>query len=464
MQQNISPPSAPGVYLMKNALEEVIYVGKAKDLKKRVASYFHSKKLDGKAMKLVESTASVDFIITNNETEALILESNFIKKFKGKYNVELKESYRYPFVKITNEEFPRIEVVRAPKKSIQNAKNAFGPFVDGSARKRMIGLVEKNFSLRTCKKLPKRACLKFYMGQCSAPCIKNISKEDYAKNVEKAKKFFSGKRAELLHELEKEMKELAGKRNFELAIQKRDAMFSISGEAQRQFVEKFSSKNTDYIAAKKTFEGFAITLFEFRHGTLHGKKSFNFNSRLVGKDILEDFLQNYYLQTHPPNEIVLSELPKNFSEIAQTLSDISNSTVELTSPKSGEKKKILEMAEKNLEYSINPQNSPLVALKNALFLPATPKIIECFDVSHLGGTNTTASMVSFLDGKPNKAQYRRFKIRTVKGIDDYASMQEVVGRRYTRQNLEKQKLPDQILIDGGKGQLSAAIKIILELC
>ncbi|MBI2598598.1 MAG: GIY-YIG nuclease family protein, partial [Candidatus Diapherotrites archaeon] len=175
MIESISAPSAPGVYLMKNDSGEVIYVGKAKDIKKRVFSYFHNKKLDDKTLKLVQSVSSIDYIITYNETEALILESNLIKKFKGRYNVELKESYRYPFVKITGEDFPKIEVVRAPKKSIKNAKNVFGPFVDATGRKKMIDLVEKNFRLRTCKKLPKKACLKFYLGQCSAPCIGNIS-------------------------------------------------------------------------------------------------------------------------------------------------------------------------------------------------------------------------------------------------------------------------------------------------
>ncbi len=463
MSKNFDPPSAPGVYLMKDGAGKIIYVGKAKDLKKRVGSYFHNKKLDDKTLGLVGEVESMDFIITNNDTEALILESNLIKKFQGKYNVELRLSYRYPFVKITNEAFPRIEVVRGPKDSVGKAKNVFGPFVDGTARKKMIEFVEKTFKIRTCRTMPKRACLKFYMGQCTAPCIGNISKEEYAKNVEKAVQFFSGKKGELLSELEKEMKQFSDKRLFELAIEKRDALFAVSGTAQKQSVERFSSKDQDFISFHKTPEGFHIALFNYRRGTLHGKKSFNFASPLVGADILEDFLLNFYAQVRPPNEIVLQEMPNNSIEIQDTLSKTAGYNVLLTVPQKGEKRKILALVEKNLDYSMNPKNDPLVELKNALFLPVLPRVIECFDVSHLGGKNTVASMVSFLEGKPNKAQYRQFRIRLSEGGDDYAAMQEVVGRRYGKLKFEKEKMPDLVLIDGGKGQLSAAQKIIHEL-
>ena len=190
MLDRIEAPHAPGVYMFKDGTGRVIYVGKAKDLKKRVSSYFYNKKLEGKTLRLVEGVKSLDFVITNNETEALILESNLIKKFQSKYNVDLRGSYRYPFVKITDEAFPRIEVVRQPKKNVEGSKNVFGPFVDASARSRMVGLVEKSFKIRTCRKLPRRACLKYYMGHCLAPCIGNISREDYSRNVSKAKKFF----------------------------------------------------------------------------------------------------------------------------------------------------------------------------------------------------------------------------------------------------------------------------------
>lgn len=456
-------PHAPGVYLFKDGTGRVIYVGKAKDLKKRVSSYFYNKKLEGKTMRLVETIQAVDFVITNNESEALILESNLIKKFQSKYNVDLRASYRYPFVRITEEVFPKIEVVRAPKKNVEGSKNVFGPFVDASARKRMVELVEKSFKIRTCKKLPPRACLKFYMGHCLAPCIGNISQEDYAKNVEKAKRFFAGERVELATELETEMKDLASKRLFELAIIKRDALKAISGEPEKQMVDVFTSKNRDFIAWRKTSESFSIQLFNFRRGTLYGKKSFVFRSGLVEKDILEDFFQNYYSEHRPPNEIVLRELPATAQEIELSLSELAGHAVKLVVPLRGENKRILDLVEKNLDFSAGPAKNPLEEIKNALFLPSIPSIIECFDVSHLGGSDTTASMVSFLGGKPNKAQYRQFKIRKVRGIDDYAAMQEVVGRRYKRVIAENLPLPDLVLIDGGKGQVSAAMSVLKDL-
>ena len=463
MLPQINAPHAPGVYLFKDGTGRIIYVGKAKDLKKRVSSYFYNKKLEGKTMRLVEAVHAVDFVITNNETEALILESNLIKKFQSKYNVDLRGSYRYPFVKITEEAFPRIEVVRAPKKNVEGSKNVFGPFVDASARKRMVELVEKSFKIRTCGKLPNRACLRYYMGHCLAPCIGNISEEDYGKNVEKAKKFFSGERKELTNELETEMKDLASKRLFELAILKRDALKAISSEPEKQMVDVFTSKNRDFIACRKTSESFSIQLFNFRRGTLYGKKSFVFRSGLVEKDILEDFFLNYYSEHKPPHEIVLQELPQNADEIENSLSELAGHAVHLVVPVRGENKRILELVEKNLDFSAGPSKNPLEEIKNALFLPTVPRLIECFDVSHLGGSDTTASMVSFLEGKPNKAQYRQFKIRKVRGIDDYAAMQEVVGRRYKRVLAEKLPIPDLILIDGGKGQLSAVLSVLKDL-
>ncbi|MBI2597912.1 MAG: excinuclease ABC subunit C, partial [Candidatus Diapherotrites archaeon] len=275
--------------------------------------------------------------------------------------------------------------------------------------------------------------------------------------------YFLGNRKELVFELESEMKELSAKRQFELAIQKRDAIFSIQGHGQKQVIEKFTKKNADYIAFAKLGGSFSMQLFEFRKGTLLSKKSFNFNSEIVEKDILEDFLQNYYSENKAPDEIVLQEMPKNFKEIEQTISSISGRQIRIIVPKAGKKKKILGLVQKNLSFALNPQNDPLIGLKNTLLLSSVPRVIECFDVSHLGGTNTTASMVSFLDGKPNKSQYRRFGIKTVEWIDDFAAMQEVVGRRYRRLKEEGQKMPDLILVDGGKGQLSAAQKVLEEL-
>ena len=456
-------PHSPGVYLMKDALATVIYVGKAKDLKNRISSYFNNKKHDSKTMQLVEQIADIEFIITSNETEALILESNLIKKFKGKYNVDLKDSYRYPYVKVTNEPFSKIVVVREPKKNLDPKDLVFGPFVDGSARHTMIDMVEKTFRIRTCKTLPKKACLKFYMGQCTAPCIQNVSREEYAVQVEKAADFFSGKRETLISILEEEMKLLAKSQNFELALQKREAIETLKGKMEKQVVDTFKNKNQDFIAFKKTEDGVRLLVLPFRRGTLLGKKLFSFDSKLVSTDIVEDFLLEYYSQNVPPHEIVLSEPIARADEIMIVLSDSAGYPVAVRWNPSADAKRMLDIAKKNLEYALNPTADPLVELKTRLFLPKTPKRIECFDISHMGGSETVASMVVFENGKPNKANYRKFRILTAQPGDDYAAMFEVLDRRYGGSLSKDLPLPDLVVVDGGKGQLSTALMVFRKM-
>jgi len=453
-------PHAPGVYVMKDSRGTVIYVGKAKDLKNRIRNYFVNKKLDSKTLKLVEQVADVEFILTSNETEALILESNLIKKFKGKYNVELKDSYRYPFVQITNEEFPRIIVVRAPKKNFKQSDRVFGPFVDGQARHQMIDLVEKAFQLRTCKKLPLQACLKYYLGQCTAPCIGRATMEEYALQVQKAVDFFSGNREELIGKLEAEMLDLSKKRLFELALQKRDAIASLSGRKETQVVETFRRKDQDFLAVAKTPSGIKILVLPFRRGTLLGKQVFSFESKLVSTDILEDFLLEYYGQNQPPHEIVVRQIVSRFVEIEKILSDASGHSVSIKTKVSGDAKAKLEIAEKNLLYALNPTSDPLSELQNRLVLPQKPVRLECFDISHFAGNQTVASMVVFENGKPNKSNYRRFLIQTASRGDDYAAMSEVVLRRYTGSLSKDLPKPDLIVLDGGKGQLSVGLQVL----
>ncbi len=456
-------PHAPGVYLMKDTSKTVIYVGKAKDLKNRIRSYFTNKHHDTKTLQLVEQVVDVEFIITSNETEALVLESNLIKKYKGKYNVALRDSYKYPFVKITNDPFPKIIVVREPKSNISASNRVFGPFVDGSARHQMIDLVEKAFKIRTCKTLPKKACLKYYMGQCTAPCIKKVSKEEYEKQVEKAVDFFSGKRDVLISELETEMKELAKKQQFELALSKRQAIESLLGKVEKQVVDTFKTKDQDFIAIRKTDQGVKLLLLPVRRGTLLGKKVFSFDSKLVSTDIVEDFLLEYYSSNKPPHEIVLSEPVNQSDEIVNVLSDAAGYAVSIRSNPTADTKRMLDIATKNLEYALNPTSDPLVELKNRLFLPKIPNRIECFDISHFGGTDTVASMVVFENGKPNRSSYRRFKIATAAPGDDYAAMFEVIDRRYGGSLSKDLPLPDLVVVDGGKGQLSSALDALHKL-
>jgi excinuclease ABC subunit C len=459
MEKNIPP--APGVYLFKNDTGKVIYIGKAKDLKKRVSSYFTNKKHDKKTMNLVEEIKSTEFIVTNNETEALILESNLIKKFKGKYNVELRDNYRYPFIQLTNEKFPRFIVTRASKNSIKKTTNTWGPFVDAHARKKTIELLEKTFNLRTCKTLPKKACLKYYINQCSAPCIGNISPEKYHESVQNAIDFFDGKKTMLVKALEKEMNNFANKKMFEQAIQKRNAIRNIKESAkEKQAVDVFAKKNKDFIAWKKNPKGMTLVLLSFRKGTLLGKKVFEFNSQLVEDNIIEDFLINHYSEHAPPKKIVCNKKIFNKNAITKQISDAHCLPVELSDTPTAEEKRFTNLAEKNLSFEINPKENTLLELQSELSLPFYPELIEAFDISHLGGTGTTASMVSFLNGVPLKTGYRRFRIRTAKDGDDFAAMQEVIGRRYTKVIKENLKKPDLVLVDGGKPQVSAAKKVL----
>ncbi|MFH0955178.1 MAG: excinuclease ABC subunit UvrC [Candidatus Micrarchaeota archaeon] len=456
----LSAPHSPGVYLMKDRDGTVIYVGKAKDIKKRMGQYFGGRPLDTKTEQLVSFVRNVEFIITNNETEALILESNLIKKFKAKYNIDLRDSYRYPFVQITSEKFPRIIVVRRPKKNVQNQKFVYGPFVDAVARKNMISTVEKIFKIRTCHPLPKKACIKYFIDQCTAPCIGKASAEEYQKQVQKAKEFFEGKKEVLTEHLKTEMQELAKKRLFELAIQKRDLLYNLERQTERQNVDTFAKKDQDVIVYHKSANKFSVMVFPFRRGTLLGKKEFNFGTGLVDEDIVQDFVLNYYSEQKPPHEIVFEKkfvAKEQLDEMKSELSKLAGHKIEFVFSPKGEKKQVLLMAKKNLEYALNPQNNPLLELKNKLLLPKLPLRIECFDISHLGGEDTTASMVSFSNGKPDFSNYRHFRIKTVEGISDFDAMKEVIQRRYGGSLAWDTPLPDLVVVDGGKPQLSAAL-------
>lgn len=450
------PPQSPGVYLMKDASGTVIYVGKAKELKNRVSSYFVNKAHDTKTLAMVEKIVSIDYILTHNETEALILESNLIKKFKSKYNIDLKDSYRYPFVRLTKDAFPRIEVIRAGKEQIKETQDVFGPFVDGSARKRMIELVEKHFKLRTCHVLPKKACLKYYIGQCSAPCIGNISKEDYAKSVEKTRKFFRGEREELMQELNVEMKEFSEKKLYELALERRKAIEDLGQRKERQVMEQFKTINEDYVAVVKSPTRVVITVLQFRRGTLLGKKEMVFETSLVGTDILADFLLNFYERAPFPQKIVIPFQLESPEEITGELSKRAGHAVVLDVPKSGEKKRVLELALKNAQYKMEGVGTASAELKEVLHLKEEPKRIECVDISHLGGTEVVASFVSFLNEKPDKSHYKRFKVK-IDTNDDFAAMKEVVKRKFSHGFDDTWPKPDLVIIDGGKGQLGAAL-------
>jgi len=453
-------PSNAGCYIYKDASGKVIYVGKAKNLKKRVSSYFLKKDHDNKTSALVTNISSVDFIITSNELEALILENTLIKKHMPKYNIDLKSGQRYAYIQLTKETFPRLLTLR--EKPSGKDENVFGPFVSGQNRVETIRFLNKQFKLRTCKRLPKKACVRYHIGYCSAPCVNNISKEEYSKVMATVKKILSGKSQEHLPELKKEMESYSKSQDFEKALSLRDQILAIEYLAEKQNMERQVNFDQDVINYDIRENVAYILLFNIDKGLLVNKKEFSFDVSLVDISVLDDFLIKYY-SSNPkviPKEIIVSE--KVSKTTVDFLKSLSQKNIIVTIPKIGEKKQLLDLCFKNIEITFFRNISKVEALKEKLKLNKVPHVIECFDISHLSGTLTVGSMVSFRDGAPDKSNYRKFRIKTLDKdkIDDFKAIGEVVRRRYSNPSMP---LPDLIVIDGGKGQLSSAVAVLKDL-
>ena len=442
-------PHTPGCYLFSEAGGTIIYIGKAKDLKKRVTSYFQKKDHDQKTKNLVALIVSVDLMFTHTETEALLLENNLIKKHQPKYNIDLKDAKRYASIEITKEMFPRIGIARQMKRE---DATYFGPFVSAAERDAILRVIKRVFSLRSCKKLPRRACLRYHLKSCSAPCVGAVSEEDYHLQVDRASALLRGKSGELLEQLRDEMAKYSGQQEFEKALILRNQIAAIEGLAQRQHVERPKESDQDVIAYTVAGDRVYLMVFSVEKGLLSGKQEYSFDHH---DDFFEEFLVLYYADRIPPQELII---PCEVSEgMAGYLSERKGRSVLVTVPKIGEKKKLVELVEKNIGHAFMKNELKVKDLQVSLSLEQTPEIIECFDISHLSGTSMVGSMVRFRDGAPDKKNYRRFKIRTVEGIDDFASIAEIVKRRYHRLIEEKATFPDLIIIDGGKGQLAAAL-------
>ncbi|MBN2880851.1 excinuclease ABC subunit C [Candidatus Woesearchaeota archaeon] len=445
-------PHEPGCYLYKDSSDRIIYVGKAKDLQKRVSSYFNKKDLDPKTSALVSNIYSFDFIVTSNEVEAFLLENTLIKKYYPKYNIDLKDSKRYAYIELTSEEFPRFVLSRT------GIGNVFGPFVSGEERNNLLTLVNKTFKLRTCKKLPSKACLRYHIGICSAPCITEISLQSYLEDVASAKKVLNGNTKELIVELTSKMKSFSNSGEFEQALKLRNQITALENLSSKQNVERSRTYDEDVINYLVHDDRVFLIVFKVYKGTLSKKEEFSFE---YSEEFFEEFLSRYYSSNSVPKEIIV---PVTLSDsFVEFLSSVRGSKVICTKPERGEKKNLLSLVLKNIELSVIGDIQKLERLKEVLELSSTPYVLECFDISHLSGTSTVGSMAQFVNGKPNKSGYRRFKIRTVSGIDDFASIAEVVSRRYKKLLVENLKFPDLIVIDGGKGQLAAALKELHKL-
>jgi excinuclease ABC subunit C len=460
-------PNKPGCYLYKDKFKNIIYIGKAKNLKKRVSSYFLKKDLDIKTKLLVENIEYIDYIITNNEIEALLLENNLIKKHTPKYNIDLKDSSGYAYLKLTNEKYPRLVIYRGKKDS----KNVFGPFINSEYRRIIQKFINKNFKLRTCKKLPKRACVRYHLNHCLAPCINKISEEEYNENIKQVKSILKGKTKEVLKDLNYKLNKNIETKNFESAIFLRDKIKAIKYLEEKQIAERKDKYNEDIINYIKKNNKLYFMIFNVDKGILINKKEYTIDTNSLEsitkentEDYLDDFIIKYYSNNKSkiPNYLIL---PKKLNKITTTyLKKINNNKkVNIIVPQKGEKKILLDLVYKNIENKFLLNINILKNLKEELNLKYTPYIAECFDISHLGGTNIVASSVQFKDGKENKKEYRRYKLRTVKDNDDFASMREVINRRYSRLLKEHKGLPNLIIIDGGKGQLSIAQEVLRKL-
>jgi len=447
-------PNNPGCYLFKDDEDKILYIGKAKNIKKRVKSYFQKDILDPKTKNLVKNIDSVDVIVTDNEFEALILENNLVKKHQPKFNIDLKDAKSFAYIQLTKEDFARVLLSR---RKIGYGK-FYGPFVSAQERDYILHFLRKTFTLRTCKKMPKKPCLRYHIKLCNAPCIDLISKEEYSRKIENIKLILSGKTNKLLKKLDKEMNSASEMLDFEKAIMIRNQITAITHLTERQNMQRTKKYDEDILNYRIKDGKVYLMLFNIHKGTLVNKNEFVFDFH---DEFLEEFIVRYYSESTIPKEVII---PKVLSDATSTfLSKEKKSKVTITVPKRGEKKQLLSLVLKNIEIAFFSDTKKVDELKKKLLLQETPRVIECFDISHISGTSTVGSMVQFRNGKTDKSNYRRFKIRTVEGIDDYAAISEVVRRRYTRLKNEDETLPNLIVIDGGKGQLSSALEELEKL-
>lgn len=461
-------PKTPGVYIMKDSSGQILYIGKAKSLRHRVASYF-LKNRDIKTRTLMSKVDSIDHISTDNEFEALILENNLIKQWNPRYNISLKDGKSYPVIRITNEAFPKIFKTR---RIIEDGSEYFGPFPDVGSLDLYLELIQNLYPLRKCRgPLKKRAspCLYYHMNRCSAPCCGKISREEYHNHIISIKSLLSGETEELKTGLKRKMETAVAKLDFEEAAHIRDSLEAIKVIEEKQTVQDFNMEKRDYIAFSGKENLCVFTVFQMRDGKLSGKHTFRTEFYSSEEEALAEFLLRYYETTTLPDSLFIEKAsaPELIHRFFRQ--ELGRDT-EILHPAEKRDKSILRLAKENGNQDLEKRLflrrgfEALKDLQKALNLPSPPLRIEGFDISHLSGKYTVASMVSFLEGMPDKRNYRTFHIKSLKGrIDDFEAIREVVARRYSKILNENIPAPDLILIDGGKGQVSAAREILESL-
>ena len=498
-----SLPAKPGVYQFKNAEGKVVYVGKAQNLRSRVRQYFsargarpnelggrgsasggqQSRAFDPKLDALVSKIADVELMVTDSEVEALILEANLVKKLKPRYNVSLKDDKSYPYIVITNEPFPRVFVTR---RIVRDGSRYFGPYTDVKTMRFALKTVRDIFMIRSCnydltpesiEKRKFKLCLDYHIKKCEGPCEGLVTAEHYNAMIDKVAKVLRGRTDDVVQSLQGEMEELSSDLKFEEAARVRDRFRALSVYGERQKVVDVRQVDRDIIAVASKGDDASGVIFKVREGKVLGSHHY-YLSNVEGKDegeVLESLLERYYLEHEDiPAEISLSAEIASVDLVRSWLHEKRGDAVALEVPKAGDKAKLLFMVKKNAEFLLEELElqkmkrgefipHSVKALQRDLRLTAPPRRIECFDISNIQGSDAVASMVVFVDAKPKKSEYRKFKIRTVSGPDDFASMREVVERHYSRLVEEQGALPDLIMVDGGKGQLSSAIEVLQTL-
>ncbi len=476
-------PRLPGVYLFKNKNDKIIYIGKAKSLFHRVKSYFFNQLSSSKTQALVSKIFDLDVIVTDNEVEALILEANLIKQHKPRYNVNLKDDKSYPYIVITNEDFPQVYPTR---KIIQDGSKYFGPYTEVKVMKQALRVLRDVFKIRSCKynlteetiaKGKYKVCLDYHIKKCDGPCEGLVSKEVYKKMINEVEQVLLGNIDSLISNLTYEMNQYSEQLKFEKAAEIRNKINSLKVYANNQKMVSQEIVDRDVITFAVDIPDGVAAIFNVRKGKLVGRKKFTFsyNIELQDSQIISDLIRSIY--SNPieiPAEIIVEELPDENEIIENWLSNKSGKKVKIYIPVNEDLRSLVNLCKQNAVFDLNEIKLQrmkkegqisfvLKSLQRDLYLTKPPFRIECFDISTLQGADTVASLVVFENGKPKKSDYRKFIIKTVKGQDDFASISEVIERHYQRVIKENKPLPDLIMVDGGKGQLNSAIKSLKKI-
>src|SRR5450631_1322949 len=474
-------PTSAGVYLYKNAEGQVIYVGKANNLRSRVRSYFlEGAEENAKTGTLVREAVDLDYIVVDNEKEALALENNLIKQKKPRYNILLRDDKSYPYIKLTmGERYPRVYATRRLRK---DGSLYFGPYFPTSLAYRLVDLIHRNFLIPSCKidlnRNHPRPCLQFYIGRCLGPCVAGLTTPDrYAEAVHDVKLFLEGRGADLSRSLHERMNAAAGREQYELAAKYRDLISTVELLGQKQRMHAVDGDDADVFGYHYENQMLAVNLFHMRGGKIMDKREFFWEDmdELVGErgfdpgEFFSALLKQVYLdQQYIPHNIYVPVAFEDCATLEEVLSEGQQRKVQIHVPQCGDKRSLVDLVGQNAKqaydqrFRVMKPTAKVIqeSLQDALMLPELPKRIECFDISHIQGAETVASMVVWEDGKMKKSDYRKFIIKGVEGVDDFASMREVVTRRYKRVQEEKQTMPSLVLIDGGIGQLHAAAQAL----